>query len=83
MMRTTTEVKGLSPRQADYIRTNVKVDGRDFLPGLPKMCTTFELAEGEELHVEMDVVEFAGLMAVLGSMELRAKAEFLLGVEPA
>jgi hypothetical protein len=65
-MRTRIKVADLNLRQWDYLTTNVPVDGRDFLPGLPRVCAVFEVApEISELHIEMDAVELAGLLVVL------------------
>lgn len=65
-MRTAIEVKGLNLRQWDYVQTNVPVDGREFLPGLPTACVVFEVSPDlAELHVEMDLAEFIGLMLTL------------------
>lgn len=65
-MRTRIKVTDLNLRQWDYLTTNVPVDGRDFLPGLPRVCAVFELApEISEFHIEMDAVELAGLLVVL------------------
>jgi hypothetical protein len=65
-MRTRIKTTDLNLRQWDYLTTNVPVDGREFLPGLPRVCAVFELApEISELHIEMDAVELAGLLVVL------------------
>lgn len=65
-MRTRIKVTDLNLRQWDYLTTNVPVDGRDFLPGLPRVCAVFEVApEISELHIEMDLVELTGLLVVL------------------
>lgn len=65
-MRTAIEVKDLNLRQWDYIQTNVPVDGREFLPGLPTACVMFEVSPDlAVLHVEMDLAEFIGLMLTL------------------
>ena len=68
-MRTEIKVTDLNLRQWDYLTTNVPVDGREFLPGLPRVCAVFELApEISELHIEMDAVEFAVLLVRLESI---------------
>lgn len=77
-MRTTIEVKDLNPAQVSYVARNVPVGGREFLPGLPRVCAVFQLDEGVDLHVEMDVVELAGLMVTLAGIGLRATAEAAL-----
>jgi hypothetical protein len=65
-MRTRVEVKDLNLRQWDHITTHVPVDGRVILEGVPRVCAVFELApEISEIHVEMDVVEFAALVVRL------------------
>lgn len=71
-MRSTIKVKDLSLVQWDYLTSKVAVDGRDFLPGLPRACVEFELTpDFEVLHIEMDVVELAGLLTVLAGMDVR------------
>lgn len=75
-MRTTVKIKDLSLAQWQYIQKTVPVNGRDFLPGLPRLCAVFELtAEVEEFHVDMDVMELAMLLAVLHAMDLKQHAE--------
>jgi hypothetical protein len=65
-MRARIKVADLNLRQWDYLTTNVPVDGREFLPGLPRVCAVFEVApEISELHIEMDAAELAGLLVVL------------------
>jgi hypothetical protein len=65
-MRTRIKVTDLNLRQWDYITTNVPVDGREFLPGLPRACVVFELTpDMAEIHVEMDLAEFINLMLTL------------------
>ena len=62
-MRTRIKVTDLNLRQWDYLQTEVPVDGREFLPGLPRACVVFELTpDMAELHIEMDLAEFIGLM---------------------
>jgi hypothetical protein len=83
-MRTAIEVKDLNLRQWDYIQTNVPVDGREFLPGLPTACVMFEVSPDlTVLHVEMDLAEFIGLMLTLEAIKNEAAvanlAEGLLG----
>lgn len=66
-MRTQIKVEEVNLRQWEYIRTEVPVDGREFLPGESRACVVFicEAANplvDEELHVEMGMVEFITLM---------------------
>lgn len=69
-MRTRVKVADLNLRQWDYLQTNVKVSGREFLPGLPTVCAVFELTpDMAELHIEMDVAELAGLLTVLEAIK--------------
>jgi hypothetical protein len=68
-MRARIKVTELNLRQWDHITTEVPVNGREFLPGLPRVCVVFEVApEISELHIEMDVVEFASLMTRLSAI---------------
>lgn len=68
-MRTRIKVTDLNLRQWDHITTQVPVNGREFLEGVPRLCVEFEMApELSPLHVEMDVMEFAGLMVRLDSI---------------
>jgi hypothetical protein len=83
-MRTAIEVKDLNLRQWDHIQTEVPVDGREFLPGLPTACVVFEVSPDlSALHVEMDLAEFIGLMLRLEQIRNEAAvaelAEGLLG----
>lgn len=65
-MRARVKVADLNLRQWDHITTEVPVDGREFLDGLPRVCVVFELTpEISEVHIEMDVAEFATLMTKL------------------
>lgn len=65
-MRARIKVTDLNLKQWDYLTTKVPVSGREFLPGLPRVCAVFELApEISELHIEMDAAELAGLLVVL------------------
>ncbi len=74
-MRSTIKIECLSLAQWDYIHHNVAVDGRDFLPGMPRVCAVFELTVGmKEFHVEMDPIELAGLLVVLAGVDLQARA---------
>lgn len=77
-MRATVEVKDLNPAQAAYLARQVPVNGREFITGIPRVCAVFELAEGVDLHVEMDVTELAALMVRLATIGLRATAEAAL-----
>jgi hypothetical protein len=77
-MRATVEVKDLNSAQVAHLARQVPVNGREFLPGIPRVCTMFELAEGVDLHVEMDVAELATLMIRLATIGLRATAEAAL-----
>lgn len=62
-MRTRIKVADLNLRQWDHLTTEVPVDGREFLPGIPRVCAVFELTpDFSELHIEMDVAEFLTLM---------------------
>jgi hypothetical protein len=74
-MRIQTTVTDLSPRQMRYVTERVPVDGREFLSGVPRTCTVFELSEGINLHVEMDVVELASLMVTLAGIQVRQVVE--------
>lgn len=69
-MRTTIKVRDLNLRQWDYLTTQVKVDGRDFLLGLPRVCVEFELTpDFQVLHIEMDVAEFVSLTCALQAVK--------------
>lgn len=68
-MRTRIKVTDLNLRQWDYLTTEVPVNGRKFLPGLPTACVVFELTPDlSELHIELDLAEFTTLMTHLGSI---------------
>jgi hypothetical protein len=78
-MRTRIKVTDLSLAQWDYLTSKVPVDGREFLAGIPRACVVFELTpDFSELHIEMDLVELAGLMVTLTAMDLRAVAQAAL-----
>lgn len=77
-MRATVEVKDLNPAQNLYVLKNVPVNGREFLPGLPRVCVVFDMGEAIQLHVEMDVTELATIMVRLTTIGLRATAEAAL-----
>ena len=65
-MRTRVKVADLNLRQWDHLTTEVPVNGREFLDGLPRLCVEFELTPDlHSLHIEMDVAEFATLMTRL------------------
>jgi hypothetical protein len=86
-MRTAIEVKDLNLRQWDYIQTKVPVNGREFLPGLPTACVTFEVSPDlAVLHVDMDLAEFIGLMLRLENIRnepaVAELAETYLGETP-
>jgi len=69
-MRTRIKVTDLNLRQWDHLQTKVPVDGREFLPGLPTACVVFELTpDMAELHIEMDLAEFVGLMLTLEAIK--------------
>jgi hypothetical protein len=69
-MRTRIKVTDLNLRQWDHITTQVPVDGRVILEGVPRVCVVFELTpDFSELHVEMDVVEFAALVVKLNTIK--------------
>jgi hypothetical protein len=79
-MRTKIEITELSLGQWDYLTTRVPVNGRTFLPGMPRACVEFSLTpDFNSLHIEMDLVELAGLMVVLAGMDLKRLAEVALG----
>lgn len=68
-MRTRVKVADLNLRQWDHLVTQVPVDGRVILEGVPRVCAVFELTpDFSELHVEMDVVEFAALLVKLNTI---------------
>lgn len=78
-MHMRTKVKDLSLIQWDYLTTKVPVNGRTFIPGVPRVCVEFELtADFSSLHIEMDVTELAGLLVTLAAMDLRRVAEAAL-----
>lgn len=78
-MQTQIKVTDLNFVQWEHLVDKVPVNGRDFLPGIPRACVLFELNPGvSELHIEMDLVELAGLMVRLASMGLRAQATAIL-----
>jgi hypothetical protein len=78
-MRTRIKVADLTLSQWDYLTTQVPVNGRTFLPGMPRACVEFELTpDFSSLHIEMDLVELAGLMVVLAGMDLKRLAEVAL-----
>jgi hypothetical protein len=65
-MHTRVKVIDLNLRQWDHLTTEVPVNGREFLDGLPRLCVEFELTpDFSSLHIEMDVAEFATLMTKL------------------
>lgn len=65
-MHTRVKVTDLNLRQWDHLTTEVPVNGREFLDGLPRLCVEFELTpDFHQLHIEMDVAEFATLMTKL------------------
>lgn len=65
-MHTRVKVRDLNLRQWDHLTTEVPVNGREFLDGLPRLCVEFELTpDFHQLHIEMDVAEFATLMTKL------------------
>lgn len=69
-MRTRIKVTDLNLRQWDHITTQVPVDGRVILEGVPRVCVEFELtADFHTLHVELDVVEFAALTVKLETIK--------------
>ncbi len=69
-MRTRVKVTDLNLRQWEYLQTNVLVTGREFADVLPRGCVVFEMVPGmAELHVEMDLVELAGLMVTLNGLK--------------
>lgn len=62
-MRTQITVTDLNLRQWDHLVTQVPVDGRTFLPGIPVLCVGFKLnPDISELHIQMDAAEFLTLM---------------------
>lgn len=64
-MHTNITVTDLNSRQWEYLTTEVPVDGRTFLDGLPRLCVEFArtfLDSPAQLHIEMDVAEFATRM---------------------
>jgi hypothetical protein len=68
-MRARVKVTDLNLRQWDYVTTQIPVDGREFLPGVPRVCVVFELTpDFSELHVEMDVAELLTTMVRLESI---------------
>jgi hypothetical protein len=68
-MHTRVKVRDLNLRQWDHLTTEVPVNGREFLDGLPRLCVEFELApEVSSLHIEMDVAEFATIMTRIESI---------------
>lgn len=80
-MRTRIKVADLNLRQWDHLTTQVPVDGRTFLPGIPRVCVEFELTpDFQVLHIEMDLAEFLTLMLRLESIrnEVIAVAEAAL-----
>lgn len=78
-MRTRIKVTDLSLGQWDYITTKVPVNGREFLPGIPRACVEFELTpDFNVLHIEMDLVELASLLIRLQTTDLRRVAEAAL-----
>lgn len=75
-MRTEIKVTDLNLRQWDHITTEVPVDGRVILEGVPRVCVVFVLSEDiSELHVEMDVVEFAALVVRLNTIRNEVAVE--------
>lgn len=65
-MRTRVKVTDINLAQWDYLTTEVPVNGREFLDGLPRLCVEFELTpDFHQLHIEMDVTEFATVMTRL------------------
>jgi hypothetical protein len=75
-MRTRVKVTDLNLRQWDHITSVVPVDGRVILEGVPRVCVVFELTPDlSELHVEMDVVEFAALVVKLETIRNEVAVE--------
>lgn len=81
-MRAEIKVTGLSPGQAEYLRKRVPVTGREFLEGIPRQCVVFELEPGVEFHIEMDTIEYAGVMSNLEAVKARENAARLLPTLP-
>lgn len=78
-MRTRIKVMDLSLTQWDYLTTKVPVDGREFLAGIPRACVEFELTpDFNTLHIEMDLVELAGLTVTLAAMDIKDVARAAL-----
>lgn len=72
-MHTRVKVKDLNLRQWDHLTTEVPVNGREFLDGLPRLCVEFELTpDFHSLHIEMDVAEFATVMTRLEGIKNEA-----------
>lgn len=62
-MHTRVKVKDLNLRQWDHLTTVVPINGRTFMNEVPRLCVEFELTPDlHQLHIEMDVAEFAALM---------------------
>lgn len=75
-MRTRIKVTDLNLRQWDYLTTEVPVNGRTFLEGLPRACVVFELTPDlSELHIEMELVEFSTVMLRLNSIRNEVAVE--------
>lgn len=79
-MRTQIKITELNPRQWEYLTTEVPVNGRTFIDGLPRACVVFESPAGQELHVEMDAAEFTTRMIRLDA--IRNEAVTLPEIEP-
>jgi hypothetical protein len=89
-MHVKVKINDLSLAQWEYLRREVPVGGRDFLPGLPRVCAVFELTAEvtglqvgmDELHVEMDVIELSSVLIRLKGLDIRDQAEAALAETP-
>lgn len=77
-MHVTTKVKDLSIRQWDYLQDNVE-RAHQFRAGEVRVCVMFELTPDlNSIHVELPIVDLAGLLTVLAAIEQDAQAEAIL-----
>lgn len=73
-MRVSVKVEDISPRQWEYLVTEVPVDGRTFYDAVPRLCVEFAQTQDSpvRLHIEMDAAEYALVMIRLERIENEA-----------
>lgn len=77
-MHAKTKITDLSLRQWDYLQDNVE-HRHQFKAGEVRVCVEFELTpDMSSIHVELPIVDLAGLLTVLQGIEQAAQAEAIL-----